>query len=72
MVRQPVPLFRNPGATPADTQSRKVDTQSRVVILAERGRGLRPGSLVAIDGKRTDYRDAAMQGLILRVSPPPD
>ncbi len=72
MVTQPVPRFRNPGATPADTQSRKVDTQSRVVVLAERGRGVRPESLVAIDGKRTDYRDAAMQGLILRVSPPMD
>jgi integrase len=72
MSTHSVPGFRNPGATPADTQSRMDDQQSRVVILAERGRGVRPGSLLAINGRRTDYRDAAMQGLILRVSPPND
>lgn len=72
MATRSVSHFSNPGATPADTQSRTVDQQSCVVILAERGRGLRPGSLVAINGKRTDYRDSAMQGLILRVSPAKD
>lgn len=70
MLTRSVSRFRNPGATPADPQSRTDDQQSRVVILAERGRGVRPESLVAINGQRTDYRDAALQGLILRVSPP--
>ena len=49
---------RNPGATP-----------ERVVLLAEKGGGVRPGSLRAIGNKRTDYHDQAIPGLILRVSP---